>query len=189
MPIQLFLHFHKTICSDHAEIEFTRQMLLTCIHNLCFIIKSLWSWLETVLLDFGLEYLVWYAGICLLEGTSDWWATFRNYKGSTFSLILLHLFWNNSASRKGQIWNMKYSWLTKLKAFELDIMKYKRWSTRFAMLLWLMESKNVIIACKPFLETSWLFQDAETQSEDDVAVISISPEKCYQHSLLGKLKW
>lgn len=57
------------------------------------------------------------------------------------------------------------------------------------MLWWLMENKSVVIVCKPFLETSWLFQDAETQSEDDVAVISILPEKCHQSSILGKLKW
>lgn len=42
-----------------------------------------------------------------------------------------------------------------------------------------MENKSMIIVCKPFLETSWLFQDAETQSEDEVVVISILPEKCY----------
>jgi len=72
MPVQLFLHFHEMVFfTDHTEILSSRLRLLTRIHNLCLMTKSLWSWLETVFLDFRLDYyLLRYAGSCLLEGTS-----------------------------------------------------------------------------------------------------------------------
>lgn len=104
MLIQLFLHFHKTICTDHAEIVSSRLILLTCIQNLCFIVKSSWTWLETVLLDFGLDYLLWYSGICLVEGTSYWCATFRSDKDSTFNPVPSVLEWFCLQERA----NMKY---------------------------------------------------------------------------------
>lgn len=55
MAIQLFLRFHKTVFyTDHTKILSSRLKLLTSVHTWCSIIKSLWSWLETVYLDLGL---------------------------------------------------------------------------------------------------------------------------------------